>query len=733
MRTETDVHELLTIGALEEGEFTIEESAKTFKMLFDGLYSDKTGSIVREVASNAWDSQQRAGYKAPFYVHAPTAINPDFWVRDFGAGMDHQTVLHTYTRVGKSTKVDTDTEVGMWGLGSKSPFAHGDQFSVDCYDGQEVRHYTCAIGETGRPRVLLMGVEPCAEPCGVRVGFAVEQKDFAAFESAIRKASAGFPEPFESNITLPLLTSPIFHGADWQAYDNDRSLNESLPAVWNVRQGCVVYPLTAQRGVALELPTDYKRRYVLDCPIGTIKFTTSREQIAYTPEVVEYLRARLAALVDEVGAAVWAEVSDIQNVAAFFAKITQIKPDYVKREFVHPATGLRSTTLVATAPTLLFRAKRDGAERWDFRTESSLSARTGPDTASPPMSEVFIMGDIVPLLDPTREATAGYSLASGDGSSSWLTKSEMRRISRFTRAFLEKRGARTGLFAFGVDWSQDFLNLTLPATARVEVTLDQLRDSVPRHVMPPQSNERPAIRGVALAKAAGEQKPVFEITPDHPDAAWVSSEQYRRAAVDIFKLGKRFGLQALYIASATSQPLVVEARIPSLRDKIEAELAGRGVTLPDWFAARDLFSSLSTSRYRGYFAFLMRVHRHAPDLYAKLETGDDLYAIITRGAKPFTDASLLLNDASESKGADAIVADDAGKRDLADESEAMKATRAATDVISNNTYNPLVKWIDALDSMSKAEDLRRAVEAFLSIQALFPASEKFTYQHTSRF
>ena len=123
----------------EQGTFRIKATGKAFRVLIDGLYANKAQSIVRELASNAFDSHIAAKTSKPFFIHVPTTMRPEFYVRDYGIGMSHQKVMNLYSTLFDSDKDEDNDLVGMFGLGSKSPFAYTDQFYVTCYDGSEAR------------------------------------------------------------------------------------------------------------------------------------------------------------------------------------------------------------------------------------------------------------------------------------------------------------------------------------------------------------------------------------------------------------------------------------------------------------------------------------------------------------------------------------------------------------------------------------------------------------------
>ncbi len=160
-------------------------------------------------------------------------------MRDFGVSMTHETVMTVYTTVFESTKDTSNEEVGGFGMGGKTPFAIGDEFSVTCYLDGEARLYSMCIGARGEPTVSLMGRYPTEEPNGVEVRFAVPVKDVDKFQEAIRTVAAGFDPVFKCNITglhtihVKERIGSILIARQSTGYGRAR-----------VRCGCVLYPVT---------------------------------------------------------------------------------------------------------------------------------------------------------------------------------------------------------------------------------------------------------------------------------------------------------------------------------------------------------------------------------------------------------------------------------------------------------------------------------------------------------
>ena len=179
--------EVHSAGINASNQFSIAQTSKMFKILSDSLYSDKVMAVIRELATNAYDSHISAGNKNPFLVKLPTAADPNFTVRDYGTGLSRQDMEQLYTTYGASNKNDSNDFVGCLGLGSKSPFAYTKSFSTTSYFNGKQYTYIAAIDDSGVPTLNLIHSCDTDEPNGLSISFAVKQHDFHEFSSkAIR-------------------------------------------------------------------------------------------------------------------------------------------------------------------------------------------------------------------------------------------------------------------------------------------------------------------------------------------------------------------------------------------------------------------------------------------------------------------------------------------------------------------------------------------------------------------
>jgi hypothetical protein len=293
----------------EVSQFSIATNAKAFRVLVDGIYADKIGSITRELLSNAFDAHTRRGnLDTPFEVRIPNPLNPTFSVRDYGCSMDHEFVMRSYSTLFESSKADSNTEVGAFGLGAKAFLAYTDACTLTCWSDGEVRNYSISIADSGVPEVRLVHRGPSTAEQGVEVTFAVAHTDFVEFRRAALRCAYGFDTlpTFMGDDVSPV--EPDFNGEGWRFWRNG-PLTESRIAV---RQGCAIYP-TNVGGWLVPM----NALLIVDTPIGTANVTASRESLALTSAqrdgIDERVRAALEALGKQVETLYHAQPTEIRK------------------------------------------------------------------------------------------------------------------------------------------------------------------------------------------------------------------------------------------------------------------------------------------------------------------------------------------------------------------------------------------------------------------------------------
>jgi hypothetical protein len=266
--------------------FTIKPNGKAFRALIDGLYSNKVRSVIRELCSNAVDSHIEAGKAdVPFLVTIPTNLDPTFRVRDYGTSLTHDQVMNLYTTLFESSKETTNTQTGMLGLGSKSPFAYTDSFSVVAYLNGEKRVYLAYLETDGVPSITHVGNSPSTEPNGIEVSFPAKRESMRDFQREMQFVAMGYTTPPTVEGMDLKIPKPRMKGNGWAVYPRD-AFGSDFSATHFIRQGSAVYP-TDQAFPHIS----YGWVTIVDIPIGTAEVTTSREALSLDDDTRRVIKA----------------------------------------------------------------------------------------------------------------------------------------------------------------------------------------------------------------------------------------------------------------------------------------------------------------------------------------------------------------------------------------------------------------------------------------------------------
>lgn len=633
MRPTTQTVHIETNVVGESQVFSIAANGNTFRTIVDGLYSNKEQSIVRELCANAWDAQKRVGSSRAFFVRGPVLDDQQFSVRDYGIGMDHKKVMTLYTTMFMSDKSETNDQVGMFGLGSKSPFSYTDQFNLTCYDGKIARFYTCSIGDAGLPQINLMQEVQSDEPRGVLVSFHVRPNDHHNFRNAIESVSLAYDPVFETNLKkLPAKGEVAIQGKGWQSYTNSH-----LPAQWCVRQGCVIYPLTETSG--LVLPRDStERHYLLECPIGTIQVTASRETIAYKEAVVEYLKDRLEHILHESAMHVREQTADIKNVQSYFHRINQIKPTFVDGAFEHPATGLTKPEVEMIEGAELEIEKSSKNYKWFSQWSIKLQARG--QFAAP--KTIYIVENYEKILDPLR--TTDKTVVVEDKHIVYynFTKPEMRKLTLrcrgYTQCILKEESAE---FWIGFELKPALAEFFYPNVTFVRVDYTQMPTGIVRGQRI-NDKEKTSIYGVSLAQdTSGKHNTISaDVVEPADNVAWVTAQHYREKPNDLRVLGRKFGITKLYVANARAFDAITKRGVKKLEEHIGAHLREKHDI--GWEDLLALVKEMNNHGLRNNLLDLTKGFlKDAPDKYEEIARTKTILAPIFRALRRVAESELF--------------------------------------------------------------------------------------------
>lgn len=310
-----------------------ENLAHVFSILRNQLYSNKEGAIIREYCTNAFDAHVEAGIpNTPIEITVPTAFNSDLIIRDHGLGLSEDDIHNIFASYGESTKRNTNNQVGMMGLGSKSAFCYSDSFTVVSYHNGTKTTYSAFIDETGIGKISQVMSEPTDET-GLSIQVPVKRYDATKFENSIFDFIKEFtPKPIIHN--SPELNKRIkeynpkviLSGTNWelrqtQLYDSNY-----------VKMGNVFYPFT-YNSIDLDYDTQAHlrslyRQIIIHANIGDVKPSASRELLDLTGNTKNYLKQAIQTLVDELreqaeekvknSSTYWEALINLREVNRFF-------------------------------------------------------------------------------------------------------------------------------------------------------------------------------------------------------------------------------------------------------------------------------------------------------------------------------------------------------------------------------------------------------------------------------
>lgn len=272
-----------------------ENVAHIFSILRNQLYSNKVLAVIREYSTNAYDAHIDAKVERPVEITLPTSFSPTFIVRDFGFGLSPDDVQNVFASYGASTKRNTNEQVGMLGLGSKSAFCYVNSFMiVSRHNGTEYT-YQAYIDETNVGKVALLSTKPTDETglsVHININSAVDFSNFRTNSVSFFKNFNPIPKflgdtTIANQIESARLVNPILEGGNWKMYRREYYGEGDL----SVLMGNVLYPASLD---SLDYETrkyiqNSRSHIVLTANIGDVKPSASRENLEMDNKTKDFI------------------------------------------------------------------------------------------------------------------------------------------------------------------------------------------------------------------------------------------------------------------------------------------------------------------------------------------------------------------------------------------------------------------------------------------------------------
>lgn len=270
------------------------------------FYSDRFGSIVREITSNAWDANVEAETDKPIIVKMSTdKENSGAYIIEFidnGFGITVDRFDKIYRKWFSSSKRLTNNQIGSFGLGSKSPLAYRNFFHIETRCEGFKTKYLLSKNNGVKPKIEILSKVPYEGLTGTTIGINIENaNDFVNFQNAIKDQLQYFDNVFVDSFTQEIKN-------DYKIYDceNFKYRNTNKAGKMHVLLGNVKYKIDEN---LINSGIDrYNKEYLkvpeipvgIKFPIGSISVNPNRESLEYRDKTIQLIREGIIRTVEEL-------------------------------------------------------------------------------------------------------------------------------------------------------------------------------------------------------------------------------------------------------------------------------------------------------------------------------------------------------------------------------------------------------------------------------------------------
>jgi hypothetical protein len=282
------------------------EDMRYISSLLRNNYSNTILATIREPYANAVDANKENGLSPELIeVKSPTSLDQTFSVRDFGPGLSRDQIFNLYSKFGKSTKRDSNTNIGGFGVGRFAPLSYKDSFTVTSYYNGIQSIYSLYISEENDTKIDEVFLGHTSECNGICISVGVANADINKFNQEIASFFSNFEVlPTFLNIQNHIVKPEIVaSGNDWQIRKSFNSYNHYSVGEQGIVMGGIYYPINSEL-VDFKIGEDYAwakylNKLVFIADIGSVSLHHSRETLEYNKTTKTYLKSRYQAFCKE--------------------------------------------------------------------------------------------------------------------------------------------------------------------------------------------------------------------------------------------------------------------------------------------------------------------------------------------------------------------------------------------------------------------------------------------------
>lgn len=312
MKLESPENPVQVISKGQVKNHTMRLTAETRRKIFNMLskpYSNPIAAVIRELSTNASDEHIKYGIDKPFDVHLPSATRLWFTIRDYAEGLSPEG-MEDYCSYTHSDKIHSNDFNGCLGIGSKSPFAYTDGYSIVSRHNGVKYAYNLFIDEDGIPSHTLVGEEPTDEPSGLEIQIPIRREDLSSFHNNASKIYEWFDD------------EPNFVGTPFEIIRTKTTIKKDHFSLASEFEGHGITMVMGQ--VAYNFPIDYsdfpedftdynKIGLILFIENGKLEFEPGRERISKTRKNLNTIREALIKVRDEMSETFREEISQCES------------------------------------------------------------------------------------------------------------------------------------------------------------------------------------------------------------------------------------------------------------------------------------------------------------------------------------------------------------------------------------------------------------------------------------
>lgn len=295
--------------------FDIKDMGMIFEILKSKLYSNQPLSIIRELYTNAMDSQQVIGCIEPVEITLPNYLEPSLKVKDHGEGISPERFETIYKSLASSTKRENNKLVGCFGIGRLSALSMSSEFTISTNFNKINYQYIIAVDENRMIKGTLLHSEPTEEINGTEVTVPVDPKDFKQFaewtEFATRHARIRPIIKGCQNFTWKEIAKEL-EGKDWYISKNKERYSENnIYAIVDGIEYKIDQDIFSKHFKSIELNSNL---YLIFNHNPNINLSTSRESLHYTDLTIKTLEIALTNVSNEISKSITEKISTAPNL-----------------------------------------------------------------------------------------------------------------------------------------------------------------------------------------------------------------------------------------------------------------------------------------------------------------------------------------------------------------------------------------------------------------------------------